>query len=93
MTSAEETRRVVERYLHGHDATALANDATFEVMSSGQKTQGRAAVEGLLDYFYNRAFTAKYAQKNLTVGEGKAVLEADFYGRQNLEFAGVRPSS
>jgi predicted ester cyclase len=24
--------------------------------------------------------------------EGKAVIEADFYGKQNFEFAGVKPS-
>ena len=93
MTSLEETRRVVDRYLHGHDSSAIADNATFEVMASGQKAEGKAAIEGLLDYFYNKAFTADYVPKLVTYGEGKAVLEADFFGIQNLEFAGIQPSS
>ena len=93
LTSLEETRQVMDRYLHGHDSSAIADNATFEVMSSGQKAVGRAAIEGLLDYFYSKAFTASFAPKLVTYGEGKAVLEADFYGKQNLEFAGIQPSS
>ena len=92
MTSVEETRKVVESYLHAHDTSAVAENATFEVMATGQKAVGREAIDGLLDYFYGKAFTAKYQQTNLTVGEGKAVLEADFNGKQNLEFAGIQPS-
>ena len=93
LTSVEETRNVVERYLHGHDTSALADNVVFEVMASGQKASGRESVAQLLDYFYSKAFTAQYEPRNLVVGEGKAVLEADFFGKQNLEFAGVHPSA
>ena len=84
MTSLEETRRVIDRYLHGHDTSALADNAVFEVMASGQKANGRAAIEQLMGYFYTNAFTAEFTPKSVTVGEGKAVLEADFHGKQNL---------
>lgn len=92
MVSLEETRQVVDKYLHGHDTSVIADDATFELMASGEKVQGKAAIEGLLDGFYSKTFTAKYEVKRVTYGEGRAVLEADFYGKQNMEFAGIQPS-
>ncbi len=92
MASLEETRQVIERYLHGHDTSALADNAVFEVMASGQKANGRVAIEQLMDYFYANAFTAEFTPKSLTVGDGKAVLEADFHGKQNLEFVGIQPA-
>ena len=61
-------------------------------MATGQQAKGRNAVEELLDYFYNKAFTARFDLKDLVVGEGgKAVIEGDFVGRQNMEFAGIEP--
>ncbi|MDG7000301.1 MAG: nuclear transport factor 2 family protein [Nitrososphaerota archaeon] len=92
MTSILQTKLVVESYLHGHDSSKIADDAVFVVMGTGQESRGREAIEQLLDYFYNKAFSARFAQKDLIFGEGKAVVEGDFYGRQNVEFAGVRPS-
>ena len=92
MTSLEGTRQVIEKYLHGHDASVLADNAVFEVMASGQKANGREAIEQLMEYFYAKAFTAEFTPKSVTVGEGKAVLEADFHGKQNMEFAGIQPA-
>jgi predicted ester cyclase len=92
MTSLEETRQVIDKYLHGHDTSVFAENSVFEVMASGQKANGRAGIEQLLEYFYTKAFTAEFAPISVTVGEGKAVLEADFHGKQNLEFAGIQPS-
>ncbi len=92
MTSIEDTRRIVEAYLHRHDVSMISDDSVFVVMSTGQESRGRAAIEGLLDYFYNKAFNAQFAQKDLVVGEGKVVAEGDFHGKQNLEFAGIQPS-
>jgi len=91
LTTIEETQHVVEGYLNGHDVSAVADNATYEVVATGQKARGKAAIDNLLDYFYNKAFTAKYKLRSLTVGEGRAVLEADFYGKQNPEFAGIKP--
>ena len=92
MVTIQETRHVVEQYLHAHDSSRVADDAVFAVMATGQESRGRAAIEELLDYFYNKAFTARIDQKDIVVGEGKAVVEGDFFGKQNMEFAGIRPS-
>lgn len=61
-------------------------------MASGQKATGIESVAQLLDYFYSKAFTAQFEPRNLVVGEWKAVLEADFFGKQNMEFADIQPS-
>ena len=92
LTSLDDTRKVLDAYLKGHDESVLSDDVVFEVMATGQKMAGRDGVKQLLDYFYNKAFTAEYSIKSLVVSEGKAVLEADFFGKQNLEFAGIQPS-
>ena len=92
MTSVDETRKVVDRYLHSHDLSAIAEDCVFVVAATGQEAKGKEAIDQLLDYFYGKAFTANYKLKDVIVGEGRAVLEADFFGKQNLEFAGIQPS-
>jgi predicted ester cyclase len=91
MTTAE-TRKVLERYLQGHDATALAEDAEFTIMGSGQRARGQKEVEGLLEFFYHRAFEAKAEVKNLVVDGDKAVLEATFVGRHIGEFGDLKPT-
>jgi predicted ester cyclase len=92
LASAEETKLVVEQYLHGHDTTRVADDAVFVVMGSGSESKGRPAVEQLIDYFYNKAFTAHFDLKDLIIGEGRAIAEGVFVGKQNMEFAGIQPS-
>jgi predicted ester cyclase len=91
MNSLESTRETVNAYLHDHDASRLSDDAVFKVMSTGQEYKGKKAIEELLRYFYSVAFSANFLQKELVVAEDKAVLEADFYGTQLLEFAGIKP--
>ncbi len=61
-------------------------------MATGRESKGRTAIDQLLDYFYKKAFTAGFEQKDLIVGAGKAVVQGDFHGKQNMEFAGVKPS-
>ncbi|MDG6907726.1 MAG: ester cyclase [Nitrososphaerota archaeon] len=92
MTSILQTKLVVESYLRGHDSSKIADDAVFVVMGTGQESKGQVAISQLLDYFYNKAFSARFDQKDLVVGEGKAVAEGDFVGKQNIEFAGIQPS-
>jgi predicted ester cyclase len=92
LTSARETRQVVEAYLNGHDTSKVAEDAVFVIMGTGQESKGRIAIEQLIDYFYNKAFTAHFDMKDLVAGEGRAVAEGDFVGKQNMEFAGIQPS-
>jgi predicted ester cyclase len=46
----------------------------------------------MLDWFYHVAFEATAETKNIVVGEGIAVLEAEFVGRHIGDFAGVPPT-
>ena len=91
MNSIEGTQETINAYLHDHDISRLSDDAVFKVMSTGQEYKGKKAIEELLSYFYSVAFSANFRQKDLIVAQDKAVLEADFYGRQLLEFAGIKP--
>ena len=51
-------------YLRGHDTSKVAEDAVFVVMATGQESKGHAAIDHLLDYFYNQAFTAILRQSS-----------------------------
>ncbi len=44
----------------------------------------------VLGILYNKAFTACFDQDDLMVGEGKAALDGDSFGKQNLEFTGIQ---
>ncbi len=90
--TTEATRQVVERYLHGHDSEAVAADAEYIVMGSGQRAKGRAEVEGLLEFFYHRAFDAVAEPKSLVIDGDYAVVEADFVGRHIGEFGDLKPT-
>ena len=87
---SKETREVLERYLKGHDPEVLAPDVEFTVMGSGQRARGRAEVEGLLEFFYHRAFDATAEAQSLVVDGDRAVLEADFVGKHIGEFGDLR---
>ena len=90
--SIESTQKVMESYLRGHRIDAVAVDAVFTVMATGQEAKGREAIAQLLDYFYHQAFDATAEERNLVIGDGGAVLEADFTGKHIGEFAGVAAS-
>ena len=87
-----ETRAVLERYLRGHDVEALAADADFTVMGTGQRAKGPKEISGLLEFFYRLAFDAKAEEKSLVVDGDRAVLEADFVGRHIGEFGDLKPT-
>jgi predicted ester cyclase len=89
---AKGTREVVEGYLSGHDANAIAPDAEYTVMGTGRTARGRSEVEGLLEFFYHQAFDAKAERKNLVIDGDRAVLEADFVGRHIGDFEGIKPT-
>ena len=90
--TTNETKAIMERYLNGHDAAALADDAEFTIMGTGQHARGRAEVEGLLEFFYHLAFDAKAEIKNVVVEDDRAVVEADFAGRHIGEFGDLKAS-
>ncbi|HUS17184.1 MAG TPA: ester cyclase [Chloroflexia bacterium] len=86
------TQATLTRYFEGHDVTALAHNAVFTIMGTGQQHHGREAVQGMLTYFYRVAFQADVETTNLVVAPGQAVLEAFFVGTHTGEFAGVPPT-
>ena len=89
--SVERTRDVIERYTateHG-DVSLMSDDVVFRIMGTGDEYRTPQGVKGMLDWFYHAAFDARAEVRNLVVGEGVAVLEADFIGRHIGEFAGV----
>jgi predicted ester cyclase len=90
--TTEETRAVMDRYLSGEHAIdgVLADDVVFTVMATGQAFQGPDAVCGMLTYFYHGVFEAVAEQRDLIIGEGRAMGEWDFVGTHVGEFAGVQ---
>lgn len=93
--TADETREVIERYAsssHG-DVSMMAPDVVFRDMATGQEYRTPEGVLGMLNFFYHVAFDADAELRNVVVGEGVAVIEADFVGRHIGEFAGVPPTN
>ena len=89
--STDQTRAVIEQYVraeHG-DVSLMADDVVFRIMATGDEHRTPQGVKGMLDWFYHLAFDARAELRNMVVGEGIAVLEADFVGRHVGEFAGV----
>ena len=89
--SIRSTREVLDRYFSGGHAgdEALADDVEFTVMGTGMKHSGPEGVGQMLNYFYSQAFEATAERTNLVVGNGKAVLEANFVGKHIGNFAGI----
>jgi ketosteroid isomerase-like protein len=88
----KETSEVIEKYLKTRDSSLIAEDAEFLIMGSNELAKGRDSIMKFLQYFNRQAFTADLKPRNLIVGAGKAAVEADFCGRQNLVVAGVSPA-
>ena|SRR5688572_15791663 len=89
--SIDRTRDVMGRYAAGEhgDISVLADDVVFRIMATGDEHRTPQGVKAMLDWFYHVAFDATAELRNMVVGEGIAVLEADFVGRHVGEFAGV----
>ena len=87
--SVESTRAAIEAYEGEHGADAIAEDAVYTDTSTGQQYVGREAVLGMLRFFYQEAFDARFERLNLIVDDGHAALEGLLVGRHVGEFAGV----
>ena len=92
--SIETTRQIMQRYLDSNhtDLTMLAEDVIFTMMGTGEATQGKEAVQGMLAYFYSIAFQARAEERTVIFGDGKAFFEGEFVGKHIGEFAGVPPT-
>jgi predicted ester cyclase len=92
-----DTRTVMEAYLgalvDGTDFEQFfAPDVAWTTMETGQQTHGQQAVRDLIIGLHTQVFDAHPELVNLVCGEGTAMLEAVFDGRQTGEFAGVPAS-
>jgi hypothetical protein len=79
MTLAE-TNAIMQRYWSG-DRSALAIDAVFTDVETGERHEGRDAVVAMLDGFYGDAFDVTPEDVRQVVGEGSAAMEATLVGR------------
>jgi len=87
--SIEHTRKVMEGYWSGHDHEAVAEDAVYTDMASGQQWSGREAVAGMLRFFYEEAFDADFKPERTYFADGLAAVEGRVVGKHIGEFGGV----
>ena len=91
--SLSTAQQNMQSFFKTHDAKYLAQDAVFVNMTTGEKTNGRDAIAGMLQYMYHVAFDANAEIINTIVTEDKALLEATFKGKHIGEFAGMPPAN
>ena len=92
--SVESTSQVMNDYLDAllkqeDFARYFADDIVWTTTETGDEVRGRDAVRDFIVGFHTQAFNAHPEVKALTVGDGKATLEADFVGTHTGEFGGV----
>lgn len=79
----------MEQYFKTHDMKYVADDAVFINMSTGEQTKGKEAIGNMLNFIYHIAFDAHADVINSIITRDKALLEAEFKGKQIGEFAGM----
>jgi ketosteroid isomerase-like protein len=89
-----ETSEVMDRYLdallHGKDfSQSFAADVVWTTMETGVQIRGRDAVRDHIVATHTRSFDAHPELVSLATGDGVAILEAVFIGRQVDTWEGV----
>ena len=81
----------LQGYLIDHEASFLADDATFTDVTSGMQWTGREAIAAMLDWLYRGVFDAHVEDVRVIsdADNGLAAAEMTFAGRHVGEFAGV----
>jgi steroid delta-isomerase-like uncharacterized protein len=92
--SVEATSKTMGSYLdalvaRGDFADYFTDDVTWTTIGTEQNVQGREPVRDFLIWMHTHAFDAHPKVKTLVVGDGQAVLEADFVGTHTGEFLGM----
>ena len=92
--SVEATAQTMRSYLdvflgRGDFANYFSDDVTWTAVGTGQELRGRQPVHDFLSWMHTQAFDAHPKIKTLVVGDGQAVLEADFVGTHTGEFLGI----
>ena len=89
--SIEHTQAIMERYWAG-DYDAIAEDAVFIDVASGNRYEGRAAVVEMLEDHYTRVFEASFELEHRHIASGSAAIEGRFVGTHVGEYQGVAGS-
>jgi len=89
-----ETSEVMDQYLDalrsGKDfAQSFAPDVLWTTMETGEQIRGRDAVRDYIVEMHTRSFDAHPELVRLVTGDGAAMLEAEFIGRQVDTWEGV----
>jgi steroid delta-isomerase-like uncharacterized protein len=92
--SVEETNATIREYLDalkngGDFASFFADEIVWTTMETGDQIRGRDAVRDFIVALHSQLFDASLEEKNVTVADGVAGLEAVFVGTHTAEFAGV----
>jgi predicted ester cyclase len=85
----ESTRAAMLRYFDQDDFSTLADDVVYTVMATGQEARGPQAVQAMIHDLYSVAFKAGVEGRVRLFGDGQAMFEGDFVGRQIGEYAGI----
>lgn len=88
--SVGQTQRIMDGYWSEHDPDAVAPDAEFVDLTSGQRWSGREEISGMLRFMYEEAFQAEFIPEHNHIGDGSTAEEGRFVGRHVGEFGGLR---
>jgi len=91
------TATTIQAYLdallaRGDFAAYLAEDATFEIVGTPQRSEGREAVRDAIIWMHTQSFDARPKVRSVITGDDQAVVEADFVGTHTGEFFGMAPT-
>ena len=90
--STNNVQQLISDYARNHESRYLAPDATFTIMTTGDRWEGRQAIENALTWLYHQAFEAHADVTDLVVEGDKAAVELVFRGRHTGEFFGIDPT-
>ena len=92
--SVETSERVIREYLdvllaRGDFARFFTDDVLWTTMETGDEIRGREPVRDYIVALHTVLFDARPVVRQTLVGDGLAMLEADFVGRHIGEIGGV----
>jgi len=95
--TVESTNTVMNDYLEAllkqeDFGRFFADDVLWTTTETGDEVRGRDAVRDFIVAFHTQVFEARPEFTGLTVGDGRATLEANFVGTHTGDFAGIAPT-
>ena len=90
--SLDATRDVMARYWDRDDPSAIADDAVYTFMPTGERLVGPDAFLDFMRRFYGETLAGTPEGVERQVGDGWAVLESTLVGRHVGPLAGIEPT-